>query len=178
MAVGDHVRRHRQRWRSAELAAQAFLIALLAAMLVFATIMVLRGDVTKCDKATAGSQAGWGLAVLALAGFVAGRGLGYLRKLIHEAPAIVPSRTRPNGAVQGFLLLFLGGTTGLLIYETIAVYQFGHPPAITTYVRCAAAAGGWTSAVGTCLVGLLLGNWLWYPTEETPWRGYVKWHRS
>ena len=174
MAVARHVERHRKGWRSVELIFQGVLILILAAMLVYGAVMVIQGDVTKCDKQTAGATTGVLLAAFALAGFGGGRLLGYVRKLIHEAPPRVEvSRTRPVGLVQAFLLLFLVGTTLLLAYETFAVFQpSGNPPPITTYVRCAAAAGGWISALAAALVGLLLGSWLWYPTEEKPWQGF------
>jgi hypothetical protein len=174
LAIARHIKRHRDGWRWTELILQGLLIVILAALLVYAAILVIHGDLTQCEKQTAGSRTGVLLAGFALAGFVGGRILGYFRKLIHEAPPRVgATRTRPAGLVQGFLLLFLIGTTILLGYETYAVFQpNGNPPAITTYVRCAAAAGGWVAGLAATLIGLLLGSWLWYPTEEMPWQGF------
>jgi len=53
----------------------------------------------------------------------------------------------------------------LLGYETYALVNSASAPPITEYVRCAAATSPTLTAVAAFAVALLIGNWLWYPTE-------------
>ncbi len=76
------------------------------------------------------------------------------------------------------LALFLTGMACVIAYETYALLMNGNPPPITSYVRCAAAdhaflperLAGLPADVAAFLAGLLIGNWLWYPSDDWLWR--------
>lgn len=147
---------------------------ILALMLGYGFYRVLTGDVTHCSEKTIATfwPTGVGLTAAALLGFGGGRLIGYFRKSRYGGTLTLSRRSRSADPEIGLMLaIFLIGATLLLGYETFAVaHPGGDPPAITSYVRCAAADKPWISALVAAIISLFLGNWIWYPSKKRPWR--------
>lgn len=150
------------------------MILFLVAMVVYGFWRVAAGDGKPCNEKTTATvwPTGVGLATVSVLGFVAGRLVGYLRKSRYGGPIVLTRlATGPEAIVGVGLAIFLGFATFLLGYETFSVYQpSGDPPPITSYVRCAAADNPWVSALAAAILGVMLGNWIWYPSTKRPWR--------
>jgi hypothetical protein len=178
MAILNQVERHREGYRHLEIGVLSVLTLVLSILFVWGVYRALTGDLSQCAALTANSRAGPILAGLTVVGFIGGRATGYVRKLIHQAPAVVNSpEIRTGGLLQIGLALFLTGTACVIAYETYALLMNGNPPPITSYVRCAAAdhaflperLAGLPADVAAFLAGLLIGNWLWYPSDDWLW---------
>ena len=179
MAVLNQVGKHRVGYRKLEIGVLSSLTLVLSMLFIWGGYRALTGDINQCAPLTANSSAGPLLAGVTILGFVGGRPTAYVRKVIHQAPAAVNSSViRTGGLLQMVLALFLIGVACLIGYETYALLMNGNPPPITTYVRCAAAdhaflppqLAGLPADVAAFLVGLLIGNWLWYPSDDWLWR--------
>ncbi len=157
------------------------LMVVLGAALVVAGIaavtMAFTTDVASCSRNVSGAGTlGQLLAIVAVLSFLAGRALGYFRRQVHAAPAIIETgegRPKPLGLpwfLQSALAIFLIIVTVFLAYETLAVAGFRGWYPITSYVRCAAGSSPLIAAIGTASLAVLLGNWLWYPTDVEHYR--------
>jgi len=140
----------------------------LAGLLVTGVYYAVTFDPGRCAKAgAASSNGGTLLAVLAVLSFGAGRLLGYLRRLAHTGPTLIPNRIDEHvtpavmWSLAGFLILVFV----LLVYETAALAGVDGLQPISRYVRCAAEQGPGLAALATVTVSSLLGSWLWYPTR-------------
>jgi len=179
LAVLNQVGKHQVGYRKLEIGVLSSLIFVLSMLFIWGVYRALTGDINQCAPLTANSPAGPLLAGVTILGFVGGRAAAYVRKVIHQAPAVVKSPViRTGGPLQMVLALFLIGIACLIGYETYALLMNGNPPPITSYVRCAAAdhaflpasLAGLPADVAAFLVGLLMGNWLWYPSDDWLWR--------
>jgi hypothetical protein len=179
LAILNHVEEHRTGYRQLEIGVLSGVTLVLSVLTIWGIYRALTGDINQCASLTANSPAGPLLASVTILGLVGGRATAYVRKLIHQAPSVVKSPViRTGGPLQMVLALFLIGTVCLIGYETYALLMNGNPPPITTYVRCAAAdhaflpasVAGLPEDVAAFLVGLLIGNWLWYPSDDWLWR--------
>ena len=171
--VGRFVRDHPDGSRNVELIVLGVLILLLGAMLVYGLSRVVSGDMTTCyeKKYATVWPTGVELAVVSVIGFGVGRLIGYLRKSRYGGPIVLSRQGTQDPIIGVGLACFLALATVLLAYETFAVFQTsGSPPPITSYVRCAAADNPWVSEIAAFIIGLLLGNWIWYPSAKRPWR--------
>jgi len=178
MAILNQVERHREGYRQLEIGVLSALTLVLSVLFIWGVYRALTGDISQCAVLTANSRAGPILAAVTIVGFIGGRAAAYVRKLIHQAPAVVKSpEIRTGGLLQMCLALFLTGVACVIAYETYALLMNGNPPPITSYVRCAAAdhaflperLAGLPADVAAFLVGLLIGNWLWYPSDDWLW---------
>jgi hypothetical protein len=170
---GRYVRAHPKESRVVELVVLGALIVILGAMLVYGVSRIISGDVTHCSEKRYATvwPTGVELATVSVIGFVVGRLIGYLRKSRYTGPITLTGKTGNDPVVGLALAAFLVLATFLLGYETYAVFQpSGNPPPITSYVRCAAADNPWVSEGAAFIIGLLLGNWIWYPSRRRPWR--------
>lgn len=171
------MRDHPDGSRNVELVVLGALILALGAMLVYGLGRVIGGDMTQCleKKNATVWPTGVELAVVSVIGFVVGRLLGYLRKSRYGGPIVLSRQVDPDPFIGVGLACFLALATVLLAYETFAVFQTsGNPPPITSYVRCAAADNPWVSEIAAFVIGLLIGNWIWYPSAKRPWRPWDK----
>jgi len=168
------VRAHAETSRKVELVVLGGLLLILGAMLFYGFFRVIVGDVTHCGEKRFATvwPTGVELAAVSVAGFVLGRLVGYLRKSRYGGPLVLNRAAVGSDAVVGWALMgFLIFATVLLGYETFAVvHPGGDPPPITSYVRCAAADNPWVSELAAFILGVLLGNWIWYPSSKRPWR--------
>src|SRR5438067_1770123 len=105
------------------------------------------------------------LAAVAGSGLVSGHLLGYLRRWLHNDPSPYERGVTTEPWLQTLLVLFLAVATGALIYESYGTFPTTQAEPITQYVRCAAASHPWLTGATSYLVFLLMGSWLWYPTE-------------
>ena len=139
----------------------------LAAVFGLAIAHAFNADVTKCaSRGAVDSRTGLILGGVALGGFACGRLVAMGRKWVNDAPVIRDQdRVRTGGPLQGALAAFLVLAAFLLGYETYALANSASAPPITEYVRCAAATSPTLTGVAAFAVALLIGNWLWYPTE-------------
>jgi hypothetical protein len=150
-----------------EIVLLAAALAVLTGLFVVGLFAAAKGDVAQCAKQVpSSSSTGAMLAIVAVVGFAAGRAVAGARKWIHQAPAVTASKiVRTDALLQGLLFLFLLLVALLLGYETYAVAHFTQAPPITEYVRCTAGTHPWLAGIGTAAITVLLGNWIWYPTE-------------
>jgi hypothetical protein len=178
LAILNQIERHREGYRQLEIGVLSGLTLVLSILFVWGVYRALTGDLSKCADLTANSSAGPMLAGVTIVGFIGGRAAAYVRKQIHQAPAVVKSpEIRTGGLLQMGLALFLTGIACVIAYETYALLMNGNPPPITSYVRCAAAdhaflpewLAGLPADVAAFLAGLLIGNWLWYPSGDWLW---------
>jgi hypothetical protein len=170
---GRYVYDHPDASRWIELVLLGGLILILGAMLVYGSSRVISGDVTHCSEKKFATvwPTGVELAVVSVIGFVVGRLVGYLKKSRYGGPLVLSRKPSPDPFVGVGLACFLVLATLLLGYETFAVFHpSGDPPPITSYVRCAAADNPRVSELAAFVIGLLLGNWIWYPSKKHPWR--------
>lgn len=141
----------------------------LGLLVIFGTAIAhaFNADVTRCaTRSSADSRTGFVLAAIALAGFGTGRLVAMARKWIHQAPGIRgQDHVRTGGPLQGALAAFLVVAAILLGYETYALTNSVSAPPITEYVRCAAATSSTLVGIAAFAVSMLVGSWLWYPTE-------------
>jgi polyferredoxin len=72
-------------------------------------------------------------------------------------------RRRRAETVRLFLAVALTLLTGLLAYETWAVWNGSPWWAITDFVRCASNAAMWQTLVASTALLFLAGHWLWHP---------------
>ncbi len=175
--VGQAVRAHPDASRAVELVVLGVLILVLGAMLVYGVSRIVSGDVTRCTEKKDATvwPTGVELAAVSVIGFVVGRMVGYLKKSRYGGPLVLSRRLSPDRIIGLGLVCFLVLATVLLGYETFAVFHpSGDPPPITSYVRCAAADNPWVSELAAFIIGVLLGNWIWYPTTKRPWRPWDK----
>jgi hypothetical protein len=124
-------------------------------------------DVNQCnqiDRNHVSEVRGLILAGAALGGALIGRFLARLRFEVRGKLNGVQPQTNPPAWIHACLFAFLVVATLLLGYETWAEMNFSSPPPITSYVRCAAYYHTIVAPLTAGGVGLLLGNWLWYPT--------------
>ena len=152
----------------ADIGFQLLAVVLTGALLIFGVAASLNLDVGQCQRVDHGTGLAKGLilAVAALVGAGAGRLLARVRFEIRRELQGPPVRSAPiPWWIHGVAFAFLVVAAGLLGYETWAVLNFGHPPPITSYVRCAAFHHTVVAPLTAGGVGLLLGSWLWYPTR-------------
>ena len=146
----------------------------LAGMMFYGFWRVILGDVTQCHEKKYATvwPTGVELAAVSILGFVVGRLVGYLRKSRYGgALRLTRDKVRSDTVVGIALMVFLVFATVLLGYETFAVvHPGGDPPPITSYVRCAAADNPWVSELAAFILSVLLGNWIWYPSNKWPGR--------
>jgi len=109
--------------------------------------------------------------MLAIA-LIAGIAAQLVSRLLWRGLIPKPETSPIIAAVVGIaLMVFLVFATVLLGYETFAVvHPGGDPPPITSYVRCAAADNPWVSELAAFILSVLLGNWIWYPSNKWPGR--------
>jgi hypothetical protein len=105
------------------------------------------------------------LTLIAIGGFVGGRVLGHGRRWIHKEPTPLVQGVRTEPWLQGLLAVTLIVAGGALLYEGFGVGHDLSAPPITSYIRCAAAGQVGLTAIVTAIVFLLLGGWLWHPTD-------------
>ena len=88
------------------------------------------------------------------------------RRGIPTADESATERHRRQARTVG---LFLASTltllTGLLAYETWAVWNGSPWWAITDFVRCASNAATWQTLVASAALLFLAGHWLWHPVR-------------
>jgi hypothetical protein len=68
--------------------------------------------------------------------------------------------------VRLYLAVTLTLLTGLLTYETWAVWNGSPWWAITDFVRCASNAATWQTLVASTALLFLAGHWLWHPVRR------------
>jgi hypothetical protein len=163
--------RFRKYARGVDLALFALLGIFLVGAGVAAALMALNTNVAACPaKTQASTSLGQELAILAVIGFLVGRGFGLYRGWVHLAPSVIKTGRREQKKLklpwllQAALTAFLVLVTVCLAYETVAVAGVDGLYPITSYVRCAAGSSPLVAALGTAALSILLGNWLWYPT--------------
>jgi hypothetical protein len=133
---------------------------------------------------TSPKAVGWPVWVAFILGgiiaFGLGRLMGHWRDFSHEweeytAPSRIEleqgvtarSHHRRAVTVRLFLAATLTLVTGLLAYETWAVWN-GQPWwAITDFVRCASNAATWQTLIASTVLLFLAGHWLWHPVRRT-----------
>ncbi len=138
-----------------------------AALFVFAVIALRNADVTACAARDDLNQTrGLVLAAVTVGGFGLGRLGGWFRLHVREGYYGAGRRSpRPGLVLDLALVIFLILAALLLGYETWAVANGGHPPPITSYVRCAAYHQLPLAAATAAAVGFIVSNWLWFPTR-------------
>lgn len=85
-----------------------------------------------------------------------------------EAVRVDHRRRRQAMTVRLFLAVNLTLVTGLLAYETWALWSGSPWWAITDFVRCASSAATWQTLAASSALLFLVGHWLWHPMR----RGY------
>ncbi len=155
-----------ERFHTLELIGHGVAILLTVGLGCLAIRGVLTADATWCDaQRDVPTWNGIFLAAVTLVGFVCGRVIGEVRSRIRDVRGVSPPAT-PSLWLQGAFALFLVLSAVLLGYETWSLGHAGGVPPITTYVRCAALFGySIPAAVATFQIGVMVGNWLWYPTR-------------
>jgi hypothetical protein len=106
------------------------------------------------------------LVVIGIGGLVAGRVLGHGRRWIHREPLPLHEQIRTPPWLQGLLALLLIVSGGALLYEGFGLGHYLSAPPITSYIRCASDGQVGLTAIVTTAVFLLLGGWLWHPTNS------------
>jgi uncharacterized membrane protein YidH (DUF202 family) len=106
------------------------------------------------------------LALVGLGGFIVGRLLGHVRRWIHGDPAPLHAGVRTEPLLQGLLALALLVAGVALLYESFGLEHYTSAPPITAYVRCAAAGQVGLTATIAFIIFVLLGGWLWRPTDS------------
>ena len=155
-----------ERFHTLELIGHGVAIVLTVGLGYLAIRGVLTADSKWCDaQRDVPTWNGVGLAAVTLLGFVCGRLIGEVRSRIRDANGVEPPVT-PSLWLQTAFAAFLLLSAALLGYETWSMGHSGGVPPITTYVRCAALFGNSIpAAVATFQIGVMVGNWLWYPTR-------------
>lgn len=147
--------------------------ALLPALLVlmgfaFGVVSMSASSATACGQRTLNHWYDpYLLAVIATAGLGSGRGLGHLRRWLHEEPFPMHKGVRTEPWLQLFVTIFLALATGALVYESYGASPETSAEAITQYIRCAAASHLVLTGATAYLVFILIGSWIWYPTPGT-----------
>ena len=87
------------------------------------------------------------------------------RAIAGAAERLDERHRRRARTVRLFLATTLTLLTGLLAYETWAVWSGSPWWAITDFVRCASNAATWQTLVASAALLFLAGHWLWHPVR-------------
>lgn len=149
----------------------------LAGMAVWA-LVAMRVN-TRCSYGAIDGLRSFGLVSFSIAGFVGGHLLGQWIDATYRPGEpgrgqaagsrniADPQRSKTQLVVLGAAVAFLGLSTILLAYETLALVDVQRNWPITYYVRCFASSDPWwPPALGALGVCFLLGHWVWYPAGD------------
>jgi hypothetical protein len=145
------------------------LIAILLVLLGYSFGVISMSDVNTCEGRVLNHERDpIVLTLIAFGGLLSGRGVGYLRRWLHDEPHPLQSGVRTNSSLQGLLTAFLAVAAGALFYESHGTSPVTTAEPITQYIRCAAASHIWITGGASFIIFAAIGTWLWYPTPSKP----------
>jgi hypothetical protein len=161
------VRSNAAAFHRGELVLHAIALVFVALLFVFALVALGGAKVAACAvHDNLNQERGLLLAAFTAGGFVLGRLIGvirfHIREGIHSSNRPAP---HPTAVLDVAFVLFLAVTAVLLGYETWSLANGGHPPPITSYVRCAAYHQLPLAAITAGSIGFMVSSWLWFPSK-------------
>jgi hypothetical protein len=150
-----------------ELGLHAVSLVIVTILFGFAVFQLGSANAATCalhDKLN--EERGLLLAAFTAGGFVVGRVVGLVRFHIREGlHGQGRAQPKPGVVLDLAFVLFLALAAVLLGYETWSLANGGHPPPITSYVRCAAYHQFLVAAGTASTIGFMVSNWLWFPSK-------------